>query len=50
MSQPREDATNNHIHVITDTNDPSEAREVLEGVLAHDRADIPAVAQRRNLS
>jgi conjugative relaxase-like TrwC/TraI family protein len=40
----------NRIHVITDTNDPAEAREVLEGVLAHDRADIPAVTQRRHLA
>ena len=40
----------NRIHVVTDTNDLAEAREVLEGVLAHDRADIPAVTQRRHLA
>jgi hypothetical protein len=40
----------NRIHVITETNDPSEAREILEGVLAYDRADIPAVTQRRHLA
>jgi hypothetical protein len=40
----------NRIHVITDTTDPGEARDVLEGVLAHDRADIPAVTQRRHLA
>lgn len=40
----------NRIHVITDTADLTEAREVLEGVVAHDRADIPAVTQRRHLA
>jgi hypothetical protein len=40
----------NRIHVITDTEDPAEAREVLEAVLSHDRADLPAVAQRRHLA
>jgi hypothetical protein len=40
----------NRIHVITDTTDPREARDVLEGVLALDRADIPAVTQRRHLA
>jgi conjugative relaxase-like TrwC/TraI family protein len=40
----------NRIHVITDTADPSEAREILEGVLALDCADIPAVTQRRHLA
>ena len=40
----------NRIHVITDTDDLGEARDVLETVLAHDRADIPAVTQRRDLA
>jgi conjugative relaxase-like TrwC/TraI family protein len=40
----------NRIHVVTDTNDLAEARDVLEGVLVHDRADIPAVTQRRHLA
>jgi conjugative relaxase-like TrwC/TraI family protein len=40
----------NRIHVITDTGDLAEARDVLDMVLAHDRADIPAVAQRRELA
>ena len=40
----------NRIHVVTETDDLSEARAVLDGVLAHDWADIPAVAQRRYLA
>jgi hypothetical protein len=40
----------NRIHVITETDDLAEARDVLETVLAHDRADIPAVTQRRELA
>jgi conjugative relaxase-like TrwC/TraI family protein len=40
----------NRIHVITDTDDVGEARDVLETVLAHDRADIPAVTQQRDLA
>jgi hypothetical protein len=40
----------NRIRVITDTDDLAEARDVLETVLAHDRADIPAVTQRRELA
>ena len=39
----------NRIHVITETTEQSEARDLLEAVLAHDRADLPAVAQRRQL-
>jgi hypothetical protein len=38
------------IHVITDTADVGEARDVLDAVLAYDRADIPAVTQRRHLA
>jgi hypothetical protein len=40
----------NRIHVITATNDPAEALDVLDGVLAHERADTPAVIQRRHLA
>ncbi len=40
----------NRIHVITDTTDVGEARDILDGVLAYDRADIPAVTQRRHLA
>jgi hypothetical protein len=39
----------NRLHVITESGDLGEARDVLDGVLAHDRADIPAVTQRRDL-
>jgi conjugative relaxase-like TrwC/TraI family protein len=38
----------NHLLVVTD--EPDLARDVLEEVLTNDRADIPAVAQRRNLA
>ena len=40
----------NRIHVITDHDDLTEARDILDGVLTHDRADIPAMAQRRHLA
>ena len=40
----------NVICVITDSDDIAEARDVLEGILAVDRADIPAVTQRRSLA
>jgi conjugative relaxase-like TrwC/TraI family protein len=40
----------NRICVITDTSDLGEARDVLDAVLAYDRADIPAVTQRRHLA
>jgi len=36
--------------VITDSDDSAEARDVLEAVLAADRADVPAVTQRRTLA
>ena len=39
----------NDLHVITDTYHPADARHVLEAVLALDRADIPAIVQRRHL-
>jgi conjugative relaxase-like TrwC/TraI family protein len=38
----------NRLFVVTDEAD--QARDVLERVLANDRADLPAVAQRRNLA
>lgn len=38
----------NRMLVVTD--DPGEVRDVLERVLSNDRADVPAVAQRRNLA
>ena len=38
----------NLICVITDSDDVAEARDVLDGIIALDRADIPAVTQRRN--
>jgi hypothetical protein len=40
----------NRIHVITQSHDVTEARDVLERILAIDRADIPAVTQRRRLA
>ena len=40
----------NHVHVVTESTDPAEARDVLECVIAHDRADVPAVTQRRDLA
>jgi conjugative relaxase-like TrwC/TraI family protein len=40
----------NLICVITDSGDVAEARDILEGILALDRADIPAVTQRRTLA
>jgi hypothetical protein len=40
----------NQIHVITASHEIAEARDVLEWILAVDRADIPAVTQRRRLA
>jgi len=40
----------NLVLVITDTHDITEARDVLNGILASDRADTPAVTQRRDLA
>jgi conjugative relaxase-like TrwC/TraI family protein len=40
----------NQIHVITQRHDVTEARDVLERILAIDRADIPAVTQRQRLA
>ncbi len=36
--------------VVTDSDDVAEARDVLEAVLAVDRADVPATTQRRTLA
>jgi hypothetical protein len=38
----------NRLFVVAE--EPDQARDVLERVLANDRADLPAVAQRRNLA
>ena len=38
------------ICVITDSDDIAEARDILDGIVAIDRADIPAVTQRRSLA
>jgi hypothetical protein len=40
----------NRMYVVTETTDVAEARNVLETVLCSDRADIPAVTQRRQLA
>ena len=40
----------NLILVVTDDRDLDHARDILEGVLASDRADIPATTQRRELT
>lgn len=40
----------NRVYVVTDTHDMSEARDVLNGIVASDRADIPALVQRRQLA
>lgn len=40
----------NLILVVTASSDLDEARDVLERVLANDRADLPAIAQRRSLA
>jgi hypothetical protein len=40
----------NQILVVTESHDMNEARDVLEHVLASDRANTPAVAQRRQLA
>jgi hypothetical protein len=39
----------NQFLVVTDTNDPADARDVLERVVTFDRADTPATVQRRHL-
>jgi hypothetical protein len=43
-------AERNVICVVTDSPDIAEARDVLDAILAVDRADVPAVTQRRTLA
>ncbi len=40
----------NMMLVVTDTHDVADAREVLDCVLVNDRADLPAIRQRRELA
>ena len=40
----------NQFLVVTDTNDPGDARDLLDQIITHDRADLPATTQRRNLA
>ena len=40
----------NILCVVTDSDDVAEARDVLEAILAADRADVPATTQRRTLA
>ena len=40
----------NEICVVTDSRDVAEARDILEAIVAVDRADIPATTQRRTLA
>ena len=40
----------NVLCVVTDSDDIAKARDILETILAFDRADIPAITQRRTLS
>ena len=40
----------NLILTVTETHDIAEARDVLEAIIASDRADVPAVTQRRQLA
>ncbi len=47
MTRGRDD---NRVYVVTDTHDMRDARDVLQGIVASDRADIPAVVQRRQLA
>ena len=47
MTRGRDD---NRVYVVTDTHAMSDARDVLEGIVASDRADVPAVVQRRKLA
>ena len=37
----------NRFLVITDTNDPGDARDLLDQIITYDRADLPATTQRR---
>jgi len=46
MTRGRRDNT---VCVITDTHDTADARDILDTIIAIDRADVPATTQRRNL-
>jgi hypothetical protein len=41
---------NNIVLVVTDSHDLGEARDVLDRIITHDRADTPATSQRRELA
>ncbi len=47
MTRGQED---NSVRVVTETRDVAEARDILEGIMTSDRADVPAIAQRRQLA
>jgi conjugative relaxase-like TrwC/TraI family protein len=47
MTRGRND---NRVHVVTDTHDITEARDILETIIATDRSDVPAVVHRRRLT
>jgi conjugative relaxase-like TrwC/TraI family protein len=47
MTRGREE---NHVLVVTNSDDLTEARATLEAIVTHDRADVPAVTQRRALA
>ena len=40
----------NSVRVVTETHDIAEACDILQGIMTSDRADVPAVAQRRQLA
>lgn len=40
----------NLVLVVTESHDTTEARDILEGILANDRVDVPATTQRRTLA
>ena len=40
----------NYVRVVTQTHDIAEARDILEAIMTSDRADVPAIAQRRELA
>ncbi len=40
----------NYVRVVTETHSITEARDILETIMTSDRADIPAIAQRRQLA
>ncbi len=47
MTRGRDD---NRVYVVTDSHEMSDSRDVLEGIVASDRADMPAVVHRRHLA